>query len=413
MMTSKERIMCAINGQKADFLPLTTWSFGIQPPKHLRWKNDWGEVNYWYTKRLEHIHTLPLNWTLEDDFKRALAWQSLGVDDVLEVSVPWSMHPEVSWEDSIIKTGDEGGDSQYPVIVRDYKTPGGKMRHEVKQTGEEPFGWPTQPHYVPIIEDYNIPRARKHLVAMPEDVENMKYLFAAPDANQKNWFLSRMAEVERFSRQHGFFVQAWTSFGMDAVIWFTGVDNAIMMSMTDPKEFGRLIDIIAETDYKRTELAVQTPGIDMVVQRGWYSSTNFWSPESFDAFVFPHLSELTALAHKHGKKFGYVMTTGVEILGPRLADADVDLVFFVDPVQDQLSLRKAKELFENRMTMVGGINSISLNTDDHDKIRSEVKEAIEVLGPTNRFILHPVDAIFPDTPWESIEVMINAWKEFR
>ena len=56
--------------------------------------------NYWYTKRLEFIHTLPQEWSLEDDFKRALAWQSLGVDDVLDVSVPWSMSPEVTWKDS-------------------------------------------------------------------------------------------------------------------------------------------------------------------------------------------------------------------------------------------------------------------------------------------------------------------------
>ena len=38
---------------------------------------------------------------------------------------------------------------------------------------------------------------------------------------------------------------------------------------------------------------------------------------------------------------------------------------------------------------------------------------MDVLGPTNRFILHPVDAIFPDTPWSGIEAMIEAWKEYQ
>jgi hypothetical protein len=412
-MTSKERILSALNGQKADYAPLTTWCFGFHPPEDLRWTNNGKEVNYWYTKRLEHIHTLPQEWTLEDDFKRALAWQSIGVDDVLELSVPWSMHPGVTWKDSVIGPGEEGGNEQYPVMVRDYSTPGGKIRHAVRQTGNEPAGWPTQPEYVPVIEDYNIPRATRHLVEGPADVENMRYLYASPDASQEKWFHERMTRVAQFSKKHGLFVQAWTSFGMDAMIWFTGVDNAIMMSMVEPEAFGKLIDIIAATDYVRTELAVKTLGIDMVCQRGWYSSTDFWSPESFDAFVFPHLSELTALVHKYGKKFGYVMTTGVEILGPRLADAGVDLVFFVDPVQDKLSLHRARELFGDRMTMVGGINSISLRSDDHNAIRQEVKEAIDILGPTDRFILHPVDAIFPDTPWESVRVMIDAWKEYR
>ena len=62
--------------------------------------------------------------------------------------------------------------------------------------------------------------------------------------------------------------------------------------------------------------------------------------------------------------------------------------------------------------MVGGINSISLMNSNPGEIRNEVMEAMEILGPTNRFILHPVDSLFPDTPWENVEILIEAWKEF-
>jgi uroporphyrinogen-III decarboxylase len=151
----------------------------------------------------------------------------------------------------------------------------------------------------------------------------------------------------------------------------------------------------------------------MVCQRGWYSSTDFWSPELFDMFVFPHLRNLTDLAHKHGKKFGYTMTTGVETFGTRLADAGVDVLYFIDPVMDKISLIKARELLGGRMCMVGGINSISLASHDHESIYREVRKVIEVLGPTNRFILHPVDSLFPDTPWEGVEKMIESWKKYR
>ena len=186
-----------------------------------------------------------------------------------------------------------------------------------------------------------------------------------------------------------------------------------MMSIDAPEAFGRLMDIIFEADYARTELAATTDGVDMVCQRGWYSSTDFWSPSLFDRFVYPHLSELTALAHKHGRKFAYVMTTGVEILGPRLADAGVDLLYFVDPIQDTITLEKAGELFEGRMTVAGGTNALSLASGDPGRIRDEVRRAVDILGPTNRFILHPVDAIFPDTRWQGVQTMIDAWKEGR
>ena len=76
---------------------------------------------------------------MEDDFDRVLAWRSLGVDDVLEVSVPWSMDPEVTWQDSKIPPS---GDQEYPVLVRAYHTPSGCLRHRVRQTGEDPgAGW--------------------------------------------------------------------------------------------------------------------------------------------------------------------------------------------------------------------------------------------------------------------------------
>ena len=73
-------------------------------------------------------------------------------------------------------------------------------------------------------------------------------------------------------------------------------------------------------------------------------------------------------------------------------------------------LEKARELFGDRMTMVGGVNALTLASGDRKRIRDEVRRAVEVLAPTNRFILHPMDAIFPDTPWEGVEQMIEAWK---
>lgn len=412
-MTSKERIKAVLNGKKPDHIPLTTWCFGFKAPEHLKWETNGKKVDYWYTKRLEHLHHLPQPWELEDEFKRALAWQSIGVDDILEVSVPWSMDAGVTFTDSVLTPGQPKGDARYPTMVREYQTPSGYIRHAVKKTGDEGPGWPSQPDCVPIIEDYNIPRAVQHPVSKPADVEAIKYLFAPPDAEQKKWFKGRTCKMKEFADKHGFFTQAWTAFGMDAAVWFSGTENAILMAMDSPAAFGRLMEIIAETDYARTQLAAENDGVDMVCQRGWYSSTDFWSPRLFEEYVFPYVSKLTALAHRHGKKFAYVMTTGVETLGSKLADAGVDLLYFVDPVQDGISVEKAKALFGDRMTMVGGTNAISLGSKDEKRIQLEVQKAIEILGPTNHFILHPVDAIFPDTPWQGVETMIEAWMKYR
>ena len=157
-------------------------------------------------------------------------------------------------------------------------------------------------------------------------------------------------------------------------------------------------------------LVLPAPGVDMVVARGWYSSTDFWSPTLFDQFVYPYVEAIANVSHQHGKKFAYVMTTGVGTLGPRLAHAGVEELYFVDPVQDTISLETARDLLADRMTLVGGITALDL-ASDAQMIRDKVRHAMDVLGPTNRFILHPIDAVFPDTPWHGVEAMIEAWRE--
>ena len=413
-MNTRERISAVWQGKKPDHVPLTTWCFGLRAPAHLRWRNGDREVAYWYSKRMEHIHTLPFPWELSDDFKRALAWRSIGVDDILDVSVPWSSDPSVTWTDL---RKEPAGPGQYPVLVREYKTPKGALQHEVRQTGEEQAeGWVIQPDVVPLIEDFNIPRAERQLVSSPDDVARLAYCYRPPDAAAKAWFAVRMSEVKAFCDANGIPVQAWAGFGMDAVVWFCGTEGAIMLALDHPKEFGELFDIVTEADLARADLAASHPGVDLVVERGWYSSTSFWSPALFEQFVFPHVQALAKAAHGHGKKFGYVMTTGVEVLGPRLAEAGVDVLYFVDPldpVQKGLSLEKIRDLLAGSMTLVGGISSLTLGSGGAAEIQKNVRHALDTLGPTNRFILHPVDGLFPDTPWESIETMIAAWERYR
>jgi hypothetical protein len=414
-MNSRERLRSAWDGKGTDHIPLTFQCFGNPVPKHLRWCNgergEEREVPRWYTKRLEHIHTLPVSWSLEDEFRRVQAWLSLGVDDLIDVSVPWSVHPQVSWTNS---RHDAAEGKQYPVLVREYRTPVGTLRHKVHQTGEElGEGWVIQPAQVSLMEDFNIPRGVKHAVSSPEDVPHIRYLYAPPDQEAARWLDERMVKVDPFAREQGVAVQAWAAFGMDAVVWLCGTEGAILLAMDHPEAFGELMDIITETDLARVELAARRPGIDLIVERGWYSSTEFWSPQLFDRYLLDHIRRLAELSHRHGKKFCYTVTTGVEILGPRLADAGVDVLYFLDPLLDGIPMDKARDLLGSRMCLVGGANAITLGTKDRKMIESEVFQAVDALGSSGRFILHPIDALFPDTPWEGVEMLIQAWEKVR
>jgi uroporphyrinogen-III decarboxylase len=103
----------------------------------------------------------------------------------------------------------------------------------------------------------------------------------------------------------------------------------------------------------------------------------------------------------------------VEVLGPRLADAGVDVLYFIDPLLDGISMERARELLGSRMCLVGGANAITLATKNRKMIEAEVNQAVAAFGSCGGFILHPIDALFPDTPWEGVEMLIKAWEKVR
>jgi hypothetical protein len=407
-VTSKERMLAAIAGERPDYVPLYSWTFGYRPPEHLRWQVDGREVPYWYSMRLEHIHTLPQPWDVQQDFRRVDRWLGLGVDDVLDVSVPWSVDPRVTTRDW---SEPPGATEPYRLLHRRYETPAGSLDHVVRDTGETPEpGWVVQPEHVALIEDYNIPRAVRHALVGPDDLPKLRYLLQGPSDAQVAALRERMVLVRRFADERQVLVQAWPAFGMDGLIWLMGVEGAVFAALQQPEFFAEAVALMAEADRARTEAALAVGGVDMVVQRGWYSSTDFWSPSLFRRFVLPHLKRLVATVHQAGVRFGYVMTTGLLEMMDLLAEAGIDLLYFVDPVQDRADMGQVKARLAGRFALAGGINSgVTLASGSEADVRQAVRDALATLGPAG-FILSPVDALFPDTPWDNVAAMIDEWK---
>jgi hypothetical protein len=412
LMNSRERMLTSISGGKPDYVPLIAWCFGFPAPPGVGWARQGRDIRYWYTGRLEYLHTVPEPWVLpDDDFERVLAWRRLGVDDVIEVSMPWSIHPDVRIRDG---ADPASGNEIQSVLWREYDTPAGTLRHAVRNTQEEVGpGWVIQPDHVPLIEDFNIPRGVKHAVAGPEDLPKLRYLLCDPTAEQLTAYRDRMERVREFARREGVLVQGWSGFGMDLVVWLCGVEYAVMAAMTQPDFFAELFDIVSAFDRRRTEIMLEAGGVDVVAQRGWYSSTDFWSPRLFKRFLQPSLREMSDMAHRAGARFAYTMTLGASTMADYLIAAGVDLLYYVDPVQDKTDLALVKEKFRGKVALAGGVNSaVTLGSGSRAEVKAAVENAMRTLGPDG-FILAPVDALFPDTPWASVQAMIETWREVR
>jgi len=403
-MSSKERLIAAIDGKDVDHTPLYAWCFGFCPPEQLRWTRNGKERTYWYTMRLEHIHTLPQEWDVFDDFERVKRWLGLGIDDIIDVSFPWGMHPDVK-----VKYREEDN-----LQCCFYETPEGVITQKIRKTDEViPDGWVIQPERPKLFEDFNLPRSEKFPVGSSDDLKAIKYLLYPPSKDKIDDYKERVGLIKEFTSKFPVAVQGWSAFGMDAVIWLMGVQNAIVSAMTEPEFFQELVEAVYKFDVMRTKNMIDIGGIDIIVQRGWYSSTDFWSPQIFRKYVVPNLKKLAEIVHQAGLRFGYVMTTGVMTFIDDLIDAGVDLLYFADPEQEHFDISELKIKTSGKITIAGGIStSLTLNREDAKTVKEKTGEVLKKMGK-RRFILSPVDALFPDTPYKNVEAMIDGWREFK
>lgn len=412
-MNSRQRLLAAIRHEEPDHVPLWSQSFGFTAPPHLRWRRGGREVAHWYSMRLDlDDHALPEPWFQGDDFERTDHWLQLGVDDILEVAPPWDVHPDVQihdWQEP------PAAAERYPLICRAYETPAGVLNHIVRKTEETAGpGWVVQPDHVALFEDFNVGRAVRHAVVDGEDLPKLRYLLQKPTPDQWATYCGRMERVRDFAESRGVLVQGWSAYGMDGIVQLCGVEGAVIAAMTKPDFFQQLVDVMYAFDRMRTEMMLDVGGVDVVVQGGWYSGTSSFSPVLFERFVLPHLKDLVALAHQAGTLFAYVLTAGVLPMADLLLDSGIDLLYWVDPVQDNVDMAVVKRKFARRLAVAGGINgALTLGRGSREEIRQAVHSAVRTLGAGAGFILSPVDALFPDTPWESVEAMLDAWREVR
>jgi len=380
-MTSRQRLLTAMSCGRPDRVPLHFRLFGFRPPPHFAWS---------------------------DVFERVARWNSLGVDDILNLGAPSGMHPDVrvrSWREE--PTADE----PYPLLCKEYETPAGVLRHVVRKAGADfAEGW-AQSDEVHLFDDYNVPRAKEHAVSSPDDLPKLRYLLAEPTSEQLSQFREHAARVRRFARERGTLVAGWGAAAGDAVVWLCGVQGAVLAAVDQPAFFEELMDILHGWDRRNCELLLDAD-VDVLVRRGWYAGTQFWSPELYRRFFAPRVTEQVAMAHAAGAKFACTMSTGIMPLLDTFNEIGIDVLYHVDPVQGGADLEVVKQKLGGRVAVLGGMNSaVTMGLGGRDEIREAVFRAVEVLAPGGGFILSPVDCLFPDTSWESVETVVEAWRE--
>jgi hypothetical protein len=318
--------------------------------------------------------------------------------------LPVRYHPDV-----MVKEWKERQEGQtYPILVKEYHTPAGVLRAEVRQDDEWRWG-----DHLPFLDDYLVGRSNKFIVDSPDDLAALRYLLMPPTADEIEDFKNQSAPALAFAREHYLLVAGGWGVGADLIGWVYGLHRLPFAVFDDPDFVKELLDIIAVWNRSRMEVVLEA-GVDLYIKRAWYENSDNFIPRHFREYIKPILEAESTLAHRYGAKFGIMMTSNCMALLEDIGEAGVDAIIGVDP--EQWDMAAARQRLGGKVCLWGGVNGhLTVELGKPESVRAEVRRAFEILGAGGGFILSPVDNVREYTPTSKANVaaLVDEWRKQR
>jgi hypothetical protein len=396
-VNSRERMLTALEGGRPDHLPC---SFMLFYNLYEHCSTDAEFVERQLAMGLDaFVHVGQLNHTLQEHGS---------LDPRVKVS---------EW----VERGAAG-----TVFCRRLETPAGPLTGRIRQRD----GWPSEGNF-PLMNDWLVGRAEEVLVKPEADLAKLPYLFGPFKDRDIAVLREEAAAAARLAARHGLLqVGGWKGavhprlqvdpgvMGADAMAWLSGFESVMILALTRPEIIQEYARIIHEWNMKQIEIYLEVTEAELIVRRGWYETTEFWTPESYRRIIAPTLKREADLVHQAGRKFGYIITSAFLPLLDDILAAGVDVLIGLDPLEGKgTDLREVKRRFRAAgRCLWGGVSGpLSVETCAPEETERAVREAVSVLGEGGGFILSPVDNVRDDTPnaRKNTEVFIKSWKGLR
>ena len=381
-MTSRERLLAAMEHRPVDRVPLCF-------------------------EGVCHGSVVPIDRQHPDPVERARHYQSLGVDHAVSVSPPM-----VSASGCQTRQWEQSFDDSRPVLVKEYATPAGSLRQVVRPSADYPHA------RVPLFSDHHVPptRSLQYLVGGEQDLPALEYVLRPPRAEDLATFRAQARTAREFCDRAGLLLAGAAPGVGDPLMWLSGIEPVLLAAMDEPAFLEAYVTLVARWNLRIVEILLEA-GVDVVVRRGWYESTDLWSPSLYRRFLLAPLQDEVRLAHQAGAKLSYVMNTGAMPLLPALVETGIDVLSNIDPQAPGTSLVAMKRQVGERLCLCGGVNNTHvLEQGTEADVERAVRQAIEALAPGSGFILAPGDSVGyvegtdADLVLRNVEAMVVAWR---
>lgn len=396
-MTSRERMLAAIGCETVDYTPCSFMLF-------FNLYNTCRSESEYVEKQVEmgldaFVHVGQLNHTLH---------------------CYGSLHPDAKWKEWIEQKDGE------TYFCRRIDTPAGPLTSRVRQRE----GWPTKDDFA-LMKDWIVPRMEVPLVNPEQDLEKVRYIFGPIKDADIAVLRGEAAEAARVAKKLGVLqVGGWKGsvrpglqvdpgvMGCDAMAWLSGYEQIMMLAISRPELIEEYAKIIHEWNMRQIGVYLDVTQAELIVRRGWYETSEFWTPAGFRRIIAPTLKREADLVHQAGRKFGYIITSAYLPLLDDILASGVDVLIGLDPSEGKgTHLPAIKERCRSaKRALWGGVSgAITVEMGTEAETAQAVGVALETLGAGGGFILSPVDNVREntETAWRNTRAFIEAWKRRR
>lgn len=366
-MTSKQRLLTALNGQIPDRLPVTT--------HHL--------MDSFLRKYLGGADSLEFFDRFGLD---AIRWVVAHRPDEVAGERSDPSQAELGFLEARRVVTDQWRIAVEPIAGRDYETkryrfitPGGDLSM-VLQSNEH-TAWVTE-----------------HLIKERRDIALLGEFMPAPKCDVSAVNREADAFGERgVVRSH---ICTFDVFGQpgcwqDAAC-LVGIERLIMETYDDPAWVHELLGILQRRKLVYTR-SLKGARYDLIELGGGDASSTVISPSLFDEFVSPYDAPIIEAAHAAGQRIVYHTCGGMMPLLERIAAMHPDAMETFTPrgMGGDVNLAEAKRRIGDKVCMIGGFDQLHFFTQcSPEQTRAEVRRCFEAAGRNGGFILSPSDHFF-------------------
>ena len=369
MMTSKERMMCAINGEKPDRLPVTVHQWqGSHLEKYLNGISDLQAFErFGMDAAIQYFEDMGQFWLVGADFGK--------------FSTP-------QWRDEV------------DVICDD---PDNRIYHHTVYTPESPLKYKTA-------GDRKTTWITEYLIKNDEDINLIKKYMPVPKLNPKP-LAKTYDRVDDRGIVRGF---VW---GDQAGCWqhaacLMDITELIYRTIDKPDWVHELLQILVEKKLQFIE-SMEGAKFDLVETGGGAASSTVISPKLFEEFCLPYDKKMHAALHDLGFKIAYHTCGGTYGIEKMIIANDTDVSETLAPksIGGNQEPWEMKAKVGNRIALIGGMDQFNVLTDGTpQQIRDQVRALFEKVGYEGGYILSCADHFF-ETPLENFRIYADAARE--